>query len=252
MDEDALDDSGLPPQAERSIAIFVDAAKSAFAGDLVSIVLFGSAAEGRMRATSDINIVVVSKRFEAAAADRLREPMTVVHSAADLNAMFLLESEVAAAMEAFAVKFADIVGRHRVLHGPDPFLNLALPRGALARRLNQVLLNLQLRLRERYVVLGLHEEQLARVIADAASPLRSSAAALLQLEGGENLEVKLTGKQALQRIAAETGDPALTAVLDSVSRAREVGRLSAGVAGPVLLALIALAGQMRERAARLG
>ena len=73
-------------------------------------------------------------------------------------------------MEAFTVKFADIVGRHRVLYGNDPFSDRDLPRAALIRRLDQVLLNLQLRLRERYVLMGEREELLARVIADAAGP----------------------------------------------------------------------------------
>lgn len=236
-------DSGLTAQAERSIALFVESAKSAFGNDLVSIVLFGSAAEGAMRATSDINILVVLRRFESAAAERLREPMQMVNAATDLNAMFLLESEIAAAMEAFAVKFTDIKGRHRVLHGPDPFVAAALPREALLRRVSQVLLNLQLRLRERYIRLGLHEERLARVVADAASPLRSSAAALLELEGTG----PMTGKKALQRIAADTGDAGFSAALGAVSQARETGRLPGGTAGPTLLALIALAGEMRRR-----
>lgn len=234
---------GLPPRAERSIGIFVDAAKAAFGADLVSIVLFGSAAEGRMRATSDVNVLVVLKRFDPVAADRLREPMQVVHAAADLRAMFLLESEVPAAMEAFAVKFADILGRHRVLYGADPFADSALPRGALLRRLAQVLLNLQLRLRESYVRLGLREDQLVKVIADAASPLRAAAASLLQVEG----TVSANGKKALKQIAAESRDPTIVAALDGVSAARETGRLPTGTVGPTLLALIALAERMRSR-----
>ena len=84
---------GLSEPVERNIALFVDAAKAAFAGDLVSIVLFGSAAEGQMRATSDVNVIVVLKRFAAEAAEELRGPMQVAHAAADLKAMFLLEYE---------------------------------------------------------------------------------------------------------------------------------------------------------------
>src|SRR6185436_3140946 len=158
-------------------------AKGAFESDLVSVVLFGSAAEGKLRATSDVNILLVLRRFEQPRADRMREPLRLAHAAVQLNAMFVLEGELAAANEAFAVKFADIQARHRVLFGSDPFAGLGTPRDALIRRLRQVLLNQQLRLRERYVMLSLREEQLARVIADAAPPLRASAASLLQLEG---------------------------------------------------------------------
>jgi hypothetical protein len=90
----------------------------------------------------------------------------------------------------------DIVARHRILHGPDPFANLALPRDALIRRLRHGLPNLQVRPRERYVLLSLHEEQLALVIADAAAPLRASAASLLHLEGPD----AHAPKEALERV----------------------------------------------------
>ena len=50
-----------------------------------------------------------------------------------MNTMFLLESEVSTAMEAFVVKFADIVARRRVLFGTDPFIAVELSRDALIR-----------------------------------------------------------------------------------------------------------------------
>jgi hypothetical protein len=239
--------SELPVEVSRSVDEFVEAAKAAFAADLVAVVMYGSAAEGRMRATSDVNMLLVVKRFEQAAADRMREPLRMAHAAVQLNAMFLLESEVAAAMEAFAVKFADIAARHRILYGADPFANLSQPRDALIRRLKQVLLNLQLRLRERYVMLSLREEQLALLIADAASPLRSSAASLLKLEGGS----ALAPKEALEKVVAEMNDATLTAALQEVSAAREQRQLPPGKAAPALMGLIELTRRLRERVARL-
>ena len=47
----------LPPQVEQSVNRFVKVARAAFGADLVSIVMYGSAAEGRLRATSDVNTV---------------------------------------------------------------------------------------------------------------------------------------------------------------------------------------------------
>ncbi len=201
----------LPAVVEKSLNSFIEAAKSAFGDDLMSVVIYGSAAEGRMRATSDVNILLVLKRFDTAEADALREPLRMASAAVEMHAMFLLESEVSLAMEAFAVKFADIVARHRVLYGSDPFANVDPPRDALVRRLKQVLLNLQLRLRERYILLSLREEQLALVIADAAGPLRASAASLLHLEG----KATMPPKEALEKITGEFGDKALIDVLPS-------------------------------------
>jgi hypothetical protein len=205
--------------------------------------MFGSAAEGRLRATSDVNTLLVLKRFDQAQADQMREPLRLAHATVQMNTMFLLESEVSTAMEAFAVKFADIASRHRVLFGADPFAAVEPSRDALVRRLKQVLLNLQLRLRERYVLLSLREEQLALVIADAAGPLRSSAASLLHLEG----QALLPPKEALEKIVGEMKDASLSNVLNEMSSAREDRQLDAGRAPPALIGLIEITRRLRER-----
>jgi predicted nucleotidyltransferase len=247
---DVTPSPGAPLDAavERTLADFVAAAREAFGDALASVVLFGSAAEGRLRATSDVNVFVVLRRFEPDSADRLREPLRVAMAAIDLHAMFLLEAEVAEAMQAFALRFADIAARHRVLHGADPFAAVTLPREALVRRLEQVLLNLQIRLRERYLALSLREEQLTRHIAELAGPLRSAAATLVQLQGRAAAP---SPKQALEAVAASLDDRALTDALAAMSRAREGALLAAGTAGPVALQLGALIAAMRVQAGAL-
>ncbi|MCY7387558.1 MAG: hypothetical protein LH481_05755 [Burkholderiales bacterium] len=238
-----MSNKNLPPQVAQSISAFVEAAKTAFGAELVSIVMYGSAAEGRLRATSDVNTLLVLKRFGQAHADQLREPMRLAHATVQMNTMFLLETEVPTAMEAFAVKFADIVARHRVLFGADPFAALEPSRDALIRRLKQVLLNLQLRLRERYVLLSLREEQLALVIADAAGPLRSSAASMLHLEG----QAVMPPKEALEKVVREMNDADLATILQEVSTAREDRQLEPGKAAPALMGLIEITRRLRER-----
>ncbi len=173
--------------------------------------------------------------------------MLLAHAAIQLNVMFLLEDEVKAAVEAFTVKFADIATRHRVLIGHDPFANISVSRDSLLRRLDQVLLNLQLRLRERYVSLSLREEQLAHFIADAAPPLRSSAASILQLEGRN----EIAGKSALEQIVAESSKPEFEHILQNMSEARERGYLAPGVAPSTAVNLIQLTHYLRERAGRI-
>lgn len=235
--------SNLPIEVEQSLTDFVNAANDAFKADLISVVLFGSAAEGRLRATSDVNLLLLLRRFDQAGADALREPMRLAHAAVQMNAMFVLEAELPAAVDAFAVKFSDIIARHRILHGTDPFTDLHSSREALIRRLKQILLNLQLRLRERYVLISLREEQLVQVIADSAPPLRSAAASLLQLEGlGE-----ATPKAALERILQDLRDPELDAALQQMSVARETGQLEHGTAGATMINLIRLTQHLRER-----
>lgn len=239
---------GLPEAVERAIGSFVASAKEAFGADLVSILLFGSGAEQNLRPTSDVNILVVLKRFDQNGADKLREPLRFAHAAVELNAMFMLEAELPEAMDAFAVKFADILHRHRVLHGSNPFASVTVPDAALLRRLKQVLLNLQIRLRERYILISLREEQLGRVIADAAPPLRASAASILQLEGNP----AASPKKALERVVTSLGDPAFSAVLAAMTKVRGGARLEPGQAPTILIDLMRLIESLRARAERIG
>jgi hypothetical protein len=91
---------------------------------------------------------------------------------------------------------------------------------------------------------SLSEEQLALVVADAAGPLRASAAALLELEGAP----APSPKEALVRVAASLGEARWGEALGHLSRARETARLPPGAAAATLFGLIDLAAAMRVRA----
>ncbi|AYM77072.1 nucleotidyltransferase domain-containing protein [Janthinobacterium agaricidamnosum] len=237
----------LPEEIQLHLDVFVAAAQTAFGADLAAAVLFGSAADGQLRATSDVNLLLLLKRFTPQAADALRGPLRLAHAAIDLQVMFLLESELTQAADAFAVKFADIIARHRVLLGNDPFASLHTSRDAVLRRLRQVLLNQQVRMRERYMLLSLNEEQLAGAIADAAGPLRSAAASLAQLEG----KSALSGKQALEAFVDQLGEPSLHAALQAMSAARETARLAPGQALPAFTSLMTMTERLREHAEQM-
>lgn len=239
--------SDLPPQVARILTEFIDAAKSACGAELKSIILFGSAAEGRLRATSDVNVILLLSQFNQRGAETMREPLRVAQAAIRLSPMFIVDAELPAAITAFAEKFSDILRRRRILFGSDPFIGVTIPRDIVIARLDQVLLNQVLRLREAYVMRGLREEQLALVIADAAGPLRSSAATLRELQG----QPVGSAKAALESFVQACNDSSLNDVLPRISEAREQRLLPPGIAGPTLLKLIDIAMSMRAQIGRL-
>lgn len=236
-----------PPQVDRMLADFVAAAREALGDELVSVVLYGSAAEGRLRPTSDVNVLVVLKHFELDKIDALREPARLAQALVRLEVMWVLESELDAALTAFAVKFGDIMHRSRVLFGADPFAGRSVPRAASVHRLRQVLLNLSLRLRDAYVERSLREEQLAHVLADFSGPLRTLTAALLELEGTP----ADSPKAALSSLSQALGESRFLELDRAVSEARESGRLHPGVARPVFQTLFELLAILRARAEAL-
>ena len=238
----------LPPKVDSVLTVFIDSAKKAFGDDLRSIVLYGSGAEGNLRPASDVNVILVLSRFEQNKADLLREPLRLAGAAIKLKAMFLLEEEVQPASQAFAVKFADVKRRRRVLYGDDPFAGVSVLREDAIFRLKQTLLNLILRLRESYISRGLREEQLVATIADTAGPLRSCAATLLELEG----VTAPSAKEALQQISSSLpGAEKRNEELQLISEARQKQTLPQGVAAVTLFHLIELARLMWVRAAAL-
>jgi predicted nucleotidyltransferase len=176
-----LDD--LPSQVRSTLEDFVAAAVNASGSNLRSAILFGSAAEGQLRPTSDVNLILIFAAVQLSELERLRTQLSFAHAAIRLEVMFLEETEIELAGQAFAVKFTDILARHRVLHGADVFASLKIAHEATLNRLRQVLLNLTLRLRERYALIGVREEQLNMAIADVSGPVRACAATILGLEG---------------------------------------------------------------------
>ena len=239
--------SELSPVVTQLLKEFIEAAQSSFGLDLKSIMLFGSAAEGRLRATSDVNIILLLTRFDQHAADLMREPMRVAQAAIRLSPMFLLEAELPAAVTSFAEKFSDILRRRRILFGIDPFTGVTIPRQVVITRLDQVMLNLVLRLREAYVMRGLREEQLALAVAEAAGPLRSTAATILELQG----KSMQSGKEALENIVKSTSNQDWYEVLPRLSEARETRLLPPGGAGTTLRHLIEIASALRSEISQL-
>ena len=192
---------GLPAHVATVLSDFVGKARDVLADDLVSVVLFGSAAEGRLKATSDVNLILVLHAFDPEKLGQLGDPLLAADAAIQLRVMFLLESEIPAAVECFAQKFADILRRHRVIFGRQVFATTQVPRAPEIFRLRQILLNLTLRLREAYVSRGQRAEQVVRVLTEALGPLRAAAGTLLELEGTPNSD----SDAALKAVAASFG-----------------------------------------------
>src|SRR5688572_23341764 len=140
----------LQQQVDQGLEKFLDAARKTFGANLISVVLYGSGAEGRLRPTSDVNVITVLNSIPEDQMTALGPVVAILHAALQLKVMFLRKAEIADAVLAFPVKFADIRRRRRVLFGDDVFAEISIPRNALVARLRQVLLNLILRTRESY------------------------------------------------------------------------------------------------------
>ena len=237
---------GLPAAVIEWLQRTVSALTEAFGPDLDSLVLFGSAAEGRMRASSDVNLLVVVHELRAANLDRVSLALQNARAAVELNAMFIRRSELALAADSFAVKFEDILHRRRVILGADPLAGLSVTHDDLKRQVRQLLLNITLRLRTQYALYRDREEVLVEVIADNAAPLRRCAQAILELRA----ESCASPKECLERLAAELGG-GFEADLRALTVARSELSLPPDEAAGLLMRLASLAEAMQRMIAPL-
>jgi hypothetical protein len=84
----------LPADGASSLGDLRAAAQAALGAQLVSMVLYGSGAEGRLRATSDVNIILILSAFDAEKLARLRDPLRVAEAAIRLRPMVLVQDEI--------------------------------------------------------------------------------------------------------------------------------------------------------------
>jgi len=237
----------LPESTKRVIDDFLQVARSAFGENLRAAVLYGSAAEGKLRPTSDTNLILILTAFEQTQVDGVRQSLRLAQSAIQLKTMFLLQEEIPLAVRSFAPKFADVIRRRVVLFGEDPFAAVTIPRDAEIRQLRQQLLNLMLRLRSAYAERGLREEQLGIFLANIVGALRSLAQTLCELQG----RPARSAREAFAQLGDELGLSEWSAVLSAIERIQS-GQLSeAGKIPRVYMQVLECLQRMRTKAERI-
>ena len=209
---------------QTQISEFVEYVISTFGNDCYSIFIFGSAAEGRLRATSDVNLAVVVNQTSFEKMDQIRDQFRIKHATIQLKLLLLKADEISQFAHLFAVKFNDMNARHVNLYGPDIFNEYQPSRAATLNRLAQESLNLTLRLRERYLLTSLREEQLTPIVADITSAIRVIAANILKLEG----QIFEHPKDAFQKLLSTLNWPDSDRLISNMSASREQKPLPPG------------------------
>lgn len=147
----------------------VEQLKTAHGDNLVSIVLYGSAAQtqGTGDAAGDKNIMVVLEQITPAelrhahgAAQRWRE-------AGNPLPVYFTSSDIENSVDVFPIEFIDLSHAHRVLAGSDPFANLKIPKRNLRHQLEYELRGKLLRLRAIYIPASESTFRLARLMHDS-------------------------------------------------------------------------------------
>jgi predicted nucleotidyltransferase len=116
--------------------------------DLVGVIVHGSAARGDFESDhSDVDVVIVLARSSRAVLERMGNALALGRSSARIEAMILVEPEIARAADVFPLFYEEIKAFHAVIFGRDPFADLVISTEHRRLRIEQELREIQIRLR---------------------------------------------------------------------------------------------------------
>jgi len=139
-------------KAEQTLTELVQRLRKAAGSNLLSVVLYGSAASEEFhKGHSDLNVLAVMHDLGSADLNKLSEPVAWWTKQGHPAPLFLTVGELHQAADIFAIEFVDIQAAHRLLHGEDVITTLRVPMNLHRLQVERELRNNTLRLRQHYL-----------------------------------------------------------------------------------------------------
>jgi predicted nucleotidyltransferase len=167
------------------VAEFARRLEAALDGNLVSLVLFGSAARGtHVAGQSDVNVLAVVRDASVAALHAATPVVAEWTKGGQPPPLIFAEDEWRAATDVFPIEIEDIRDAHRVLAGRDPLDGVTTRRGDLRIELEHEVRGKVLRLRTEYAAAAADGKALGRLLVHSAGTFFVLFRAVLRLTGG--------------------------------------------------------------------
>ena len=178
---------------------FASRLETALGENLVSLLLFGSAARGaHVEGRSDLNLLLIVKDAGVAKLHTATPLIADWTKAGEPAPLLFAEGEWRASADVFPIEIEDMREAHRLLAGRDPFAGLATRRADLRRELEHELRGKVLRLRTEYAAAAADGKALSRLLVHSAGTFFILFRAALRLGGG----APPSGHEALVRETA--------------------------------------------------
>ena len=169
-----------------------------YGADLRSVVLYGSAAVGEhIPKRSDYNVLVI---VDSLSVEQLRAAAAVARSwgeAGNPAPMTLTLNEWRGSADIFAMEYADILERHKILYGESPFDGIRVDPGDLRLQVEHEAMGKLLKLRQGVLAAGGDQKRLVELLAASLSTIMVIFRAVIRLHGGVPAKDNLAVSQAL-------------------------------------------------------
>jgi hypothetical protein len=181
----------------------VEKLQKAFGDRLVSVVLYGSAADGDHQAKySDFNVLCVLSTITPRELGESTEIFRWWRELGSPSPLLLTEHEVATSTDCFAIEFLDMQHRHRLLHGKDVVSPLVVDRSFYRAQVEHDLRAKLLRLRQKASGMLSDADLLRRLLVDSISTFCVLFRHALALSG---VEVTARKREIIERTRDQFG-----------------------------------------------
>jgi hypothetical protein len=155
---------------EKLISEFVEKIRAAAGPNLVSVLLYGSSAEGEFHPEySDLNLLCVLRDASLASLGKIADAVEWWRGKKHHPPLVLTMAELKTSADVFSIEFVDMKQRHRVLFGEDVLTNLNVPMTLHRAQLEYELREKLFLLRQHLLVAGSNEKQLWEVMLHSVS-----------------------------------------------------------------------------------
>jgi predicted nucleotidyltransferase len=155
---------------ERSLAILVNRLEKTFGDNLVSIILYGSAASGDFDTRfSDLNVFCVLTRLTP---EELFQSEPIFRWWRELGnpaPLLMTEEETRTSADSFPIEFSDMRDRRKVLYGKDVIADLTVDQRYYRAQLEHELRSKLLRLRQQAAGMWTDRDALLKLCLDSVS-----------------------------------------------------------------------------------
>ncbi len=188
---------------ERILKQLVDKLTGAYGSDLVSVVLYGSAAVGDHHGRfSDINVFCVLRRITTNELRRAEPIFRWWRDHGNPSPLLMAEDEVARSTDCFPIEFRDIQARHRILYGADVVSGLVIHDVFYRAEVEHELRAKLLRLRQKAGGVLSDRDLLLRLMLESVSTFGTLFRHALVLAG---FEAKWHKREVFQEAAGKFG-----------------------------------------------
>lgn len=181
----------------------VERLRTALGEDLVSVVLYGSAARGEYHEKhSDLNVLCILRQVGVREMERLAEPLRWWLKSGQTAPLLFSEEEVRDGSDVFPIEFLDIQAAYRLLHGADLVASMEINTANHRRQLEHELRSRLLRLRRRFLETQHDDKALAGLMLESLPTFATLFRHALLVAG---LDAPLRKPEIFQAVAGRFG-----------------------------------------------